>query len=160
MSTVFVGGGTPTLLPAADLVRLLARVDEVFGLAADAEVTTEANPESVTPESLAELRAGGFTRVSFGMQSVVPHVLATLDRQHTPGRAAAAVAEARAAGFDHVSVDLIYGTPGETDEDWQELVGRGDRDQRRPRLGVLPDRRAGHPAGGADRTWRAADARR
>jgi putative oxygen-independent coproporphyrinogen III oxidase len=122
VSTVFVGGGTPTLLPTGDLVRLLARVDEVFGLAADAEVTTEANPESVTPESLAELRRGGFNRVSFGMQSVVPHVLATLDRQHTPGRAASAVAEARAAGFDHVSVDLIYGTPGETDEDWQESL--------------------------------------
>ena len=82
-------------------------------------MTTEANPESVTPESLAALRAGGFTRISFGMQSVVPHVLATLDRQHTPGRAAAAVAEARAAGFEHVSVDLIYGTPGESDDDWR-----------------------------------------
>lgn len=123
MSTVFVGGGTPTLLPASDLVRLLRRLDDVFGLAPDVEVTTEANPESVTPESLAALRDGGFTRVSFGMQSVVPHVLSTLDRQHTPGRAAAAVAEARAAGFDHVSVDLIYGTPGETDGEWHASLG-------------------------------------
>lgn len=119
VSTVFLGGGTPTLLPADDLVRLLRRIDDVFGLAPDAEVTTEANPESVTPESLAALRAGGFTRISFGMQSVAPHVLATLDRQHTPGRAATAVAEARAAGFDQVSVDLIYGAPGESDDDWR-----------------------------------------
>jgi putative oxygen-independent coproporphyrinogen III oxidase len=122
VSTVFVGGGTPTLLPAADLVRMLRRIDEVFGLAPGVEVTTEANPESVTPASLEELRAGGFTRVSFGMQSAVPHVLATLDRQHTPGRAAASVAAARAAGFEHVSVDLIYGTPGESDADWQTTL--------------------------------------
>jgi putative oxygen-independent coproporphyrinogen III oxidase len=119
VSTVFFGGGTPTLLPSADLAGLLSRIDETFGLAPNAEVTTEANPESVTPESLARLRSGGFTRISFGMQSAVPSVLATLDRQHTPGRAAAVVAEARAAGFDDVSVDLIYGTPGETDADWQ-----------------------------------------
>jgi oxygen-independent coproporphyrinogen-3 oxidase len=119
VSTVFFGGGTPTLLPAADLVRLLHHVDGMFGLAADAEITTEANPESVTPHSLATLRAGGFTRVSFGMQSVIPHVLETLDRRHTPGRAAAAVAEARAAGFEQVSLDLIYGTPGESDDDWR-----------------------------------------
>ncbi|HVT22313.1 MAG TPA: coproporphyrinogen-III oxidase family protein, partial [Mycobacteriales bacterium] len=82
-------------------------------------ITTEANPESVTPASLDALRAGGFTRISFGMQSSRRHVLAVLDRAHTPGRAAAAVAEARAAGFEHVNVDLIYGTPGETDLDWR-----------------------------------------
>ncbi|HVT20723.1 MAG TPA: coproporphyrinogen-III oxidase family protein, partial [Mycobacteriales bacterium] len=82
-------------------------------------ITTEANPESVTPASLDALRAGGFTRISFGMQSSRRHVLAVLDRAHTPGRAAAAVAEARAAGFEHVNVDLIYGTPGETDADWR-----------------------------------------
>jgi putative oxygen-independent coproporphyrinogen III oxidase len=119
VSTVFFGGGTPTLLPATDLVGLLVRIEAQFGLASGAEVTTEANPESVSPESLAQLRAGGFTRISFGMQSAVPHVLATLDRQHTPGRAAAVVAAARGAGFEHVSVDLIYGTPGESDADWQ-----------------------------------------
>jgi oxygen-independent coproporphyrinogen-3 oxidase len=115
---VFFGGGTPTLLPPADLVRLLQQVKDRFGLASGAEVTTEANPESVTPASLDALRSGGFTRVSFGMQSVVPHVLDVLDRRHTPGRAAQVVAQARAAGFEHVSIDLIYGAPGETDEDW------------------------------------------
>jgi putative oxygen-independent coproporphyrinogen III oxidase len=118
VATVFVGGGTPTLLPAADLARLLDAVREEFGLADGAEVTTEANPDSVTPESLAALREAGFTRVSFGMQSASPHVLATLDRTHTPGRAVAAAAEATAAGFEHVNLDLIYGTPGESLEDW------------------------------------------
>ena len=87
---------------------------EAFGLRAGAEVTTEANPESVTPESLRELRAAGINRISFGMQSAVPHVLAALDRRHTPGRVTEAVGWARAAGFEQISVDLIYGAPGET----------------------------------------------
>jgi putative oxygen-independent coproporphyrinogen III oxidase len=118
VQTVFVGGGTPTLLPAHDLVALLDAVRELFPVAPDVEVTTEANPESVTPESLAVLRAGGFTRISLGMQSAAEHVLAVLDRRHTPGRAVQAAHEARAAGFDHVNLDLIYGAPGETDADW------------------------------------------
>jgi putative oxygen-independent coproporphyrinogen III oxidase len=117
--TVFVGGGTPTLLDAADLVRMLAAVREEFGLAADAEVTTEANPDSVGPAYLAALREGGFNRISFGMQSARRHVLRVLDRTHTPGRPEACVAEARAAGFGHVNLDLIYGTPGESDDDWR-----------------------------------------
>ncbi len=119
VDTVFFGGGTPTLLPAADLAALLAAVRDEFGLAPDAEVTTEANPESVGPESLAALREAGFTRISFGMQSAAPHVLRVLDRTHTPGRALAAVAEAKAAGFEHVNLDLIYGTPGESVDDWR-----------------------------------------
>ncbi len=117
--TVFVGGGTPTMLAAGDLVRMLAAIRDEFGLADDAEVTTEANPESVDPAYLAELRAGGFNRISFGMQSARPHVLKVLDRNHTPGRPEACVAEARAAGFEHVNLDLIYGTPGESDDDWR-----------------------------------------
>ncbi len=119
VATVFVGGGTPTLLPPEDLGRILHAVDTEFGLAPGAEVTTEANPESVDPDYLERLRAQGFTRVSFGMQSARPHVLATLDRRHTPGRPEQCVAEARAAGFEHVNLDLIYGTPGESDHDWQ-----------------------------------------
>ncbi len=119
LSTVFVGGGTPTLLDAADLVSMLGAVREEFGLADDAEITTEANPESVGPEYLEKLRAGGFNRISFGMQSARQHVLKVLDRTHTPGRPEACVAEARAAGFDHVNLDLIYGTPGESDDDWR-----------------------------------------
>ncbi|GIH59957.1 coproporphyrinogen III oxidase [Microbispora siamensis] len=119
VETVFFGGGTPTLLPAADLVRILDAIGEEFGLRPDAEVTTEANPESVDETYLKELRAGGFTRVSFGMQSAGEHVLAVLDRRHTPGRPAEAVREARAAGFEHVNLDLIYGTPAESDDDWR-----------------------------------------
>ncbi|MEU5300618.1 radical SAM family heme chaperone HemW [Streptomyces noursei] len=122
VETVFVGGGTPTLLPAADLGRMLAALRDEFGLAPDAEITTEANPESVDPRYLAELRAAGFNRVSFGMQSARQHVLKILDRTHTPGRPEACVAEARAAGFAHVNLDLIYGTPGESDDDWRATL--------------------------------------
>jgi oxygen-independent coproporphyrinogen-3 oxidase len=99
-------------------VAVLAAARELFPFADDAEVTTEANPETVDPSSLARLREGGFTRVSLGMQSAAPHVLAVLDRRHTPGRAVEAAHEARAAGFEHINLDLIYGTPGETDADW------------------------------------------
>jgi oxygen-independent coproporphyrinogen-3 oxidase len=119
VSTVFVGGGTPTLLPPGDLAKVLQGIRDVFGLAADAEVTTEANPDSVDARSLEALRAAGFTRISFGMQSAVPHVLAALDRSHTPGRPQQAAKEARAAGFEQVSLDLIYGAPTETDDDWR-----------------------------------------
>ena len=118
VDTVFVGGGTPTLLPAADLVRCVDGIRRRFGLDPDAEVTTEANPDSVTAEDLEELAAGGFTRVSIGMQSVVPHVLRTLERTHDPARVATAVAGAKAAGLA-TSVDLIYGTPGESPTDWR-----------------------------------------
>ncbi|MFI6348966.1 radical SAM family heme chaperone HemW [Streptomyces sp. NPDC050560] len=117
--TVFVGGGTPTLLDPADLVRALHTLADEFGLADDAEITTEANPETVDPASLAALREGGFNRISFGMQSDRPHVLRVLERGHTPGRPQECVAEARAAGFEHVNLDLIYGTPGESDDDWR-----------------------------------------
>jgi putative oxygen-independent coproporphyrinogen III oxidase len=122
VSTVFFGGGTPTVLEPRDLGRVLSTVNDMFGLGPDAEVTTEANPESVDPRSLTELKAAGFTRVSLGMQSVRPDVLAVLDRVHTPGRPMEAVAEAHDAGFDHVNLDLIYGTPGETIADWEASV--------------------------------------
>jgi oxygen-independent coproporphyrinogen-3 oxidase len=122
VDTVFFGGGTPTLLAADELGRILDGVDKAFGLSAGAEVTTEANPESVDPVGLARLRTRGFTRISLGMQSAAPHVLAVLDRRHTPGRAAAAAEQAREAGFDHVNLDLIYGTPGERDEDFAESL--------------------------------------
>ncbi|MEY9213333.1 coproporphyrinogen III oxidase [Thermobifida halotolerans] len=120
--TVFVGGGTPTLLSPEHLGRILAAIDDRFGLAPDAEVTTEANPETVDRGSLLRLRDAGFTRVSFGMQSARPHVLAVLERTHTPGRPEQCVAWAREAGFAHVNLDLIYGTPGESDADWKESL--------------------------------------
>jgi len=119
VDTVFFGGGTPTLLSADELIRILRRIDERFGLEPGAEITTEANPESVDPRKLEALREAGFTRLSLGMQSAVPRVLATLERVHSPGRPQQAVAEARAAGFEQVSLDLIYGTPGETADDWR-----------------------------------------
>lgn len=120
-STVFFGGGTPTLLPADDLVRMLGAVRDEFGLEEGAEVTTEANPDSVGPDDLRRLADGGFTRVSFGMQSAVPHVLAALDRTHDPARVPLVVRWARDAGLD-VSLDLIYGTPGESLGDWRRSV--------------------------------------
>lgn len=117
VDTVFVGGGTPSLLGGERLTRLLDTVREHFALAPEAEITTEANPESTWPEVFDAIRNAGYTRVSLGMQSVVPHVLGVLDRIHTPNRSADAAREALAAGFDHVSLDLIYGTPGESDDD-------------------------------------------
>jgi len=117
-STVFFGGGTPTLLPVADLAALLDAVRAEFGLADGAEVSVEANPDSVTASALAELAGAGVTRVSFGMQSAVPHVLAVLERTHDPAGVERAVAWARAAGLA-VSLDLIYGAPGESLADWR-----------------------------------------
>jgi putative oxygen-independent coproporphyrinogen III oxidase len=119
VSTVFFGGGTPTLLPSGDLASVLSAVGAEFGLASEVEVTTEANPDSVAAWDLDALRGAGFTRVSFGMQSAVDAVLATLDRTHDPLRVPAVVEWAREAGFDQVSLDLIYGTPGESAADWE-----------------------------------------
>ncbi len=119
VATVFVGGGTPTVLPAGDLGRILQAVRDEFGLAADAEVTTEANPDTADASVLSALRGQGFTRISYGMQSALPHVLRTLDRTHDPARMGEVVEGARAAGFDGVSLDLIYGTPGESLADWR-----------------------------------------
>jgi putative oxygen-independent coproporphyrinogen III oxidase len=118
VQTVFVGGGTPTMLAATDLARMLRGIREVWGLAPDAEVTTEANPDSVTPHGLELLAEAGFTRVSLGMQSAVPHVLRTLERTHDPDNVGRAVRAARSAGLQ-VSLDLIYGTPGESRDDWR-----------------------------------------
>ena len=117
VSTIFVGGGTPSLLGGDGLAGLLDAVRSRFDLADDAEITTESNPESTSPEFFARLLEAGFTRISLGMQSAAPHVLTTLDRTHTPGRAVAAAREAAAVGFAHINLDLIYGTPGETDAD-------------------------------------------
>jgi putative oxygen-independent coproporphyrinogen III oxidase len=118
VGTVFVGGGTPTLLSAGDLGRILEGIDRTWGLAPGAEVTTEANPESVDPAYLRQLRGAGFTRISLGMQSAATNVLRVLDRKHTAGRAPQAAIEAREAGFEHVNLDLIYGTPGESPDDF------------------------------------------
>jgi oxygen-independent coproporphyrinogen-3 oxidase len=122
LSTVFFGGGTPTLIESKELVRILQSLKSTYGFTNDAEVTTEANPDSVTLQDLEILREGGFTRISFGHQSSAANVLALLERTHTPGKTWQAVSDARAAGFAHVSVDLIYGSPGETDADLAETL--------------------------------------
>ena len=154
--TVFIGGGTPSLLGAENLGRILKRVKNTFGLAPDAEVTTESNPESTSPEYFAGIREAGFNRVSLGMQSAAPHVLQVLERAHTPGRAFDAAREAQNAGFDHVNLDMIYATPTETDEDcvrtvekaiatgvdhvsaYSLIVERGTRMYRKVKKGELP----------------------
>jgi len=155
-STVFVGGGTPSLVGAGPLSALLDAVRDRFGLAPGAEVTTEANPESTDPELLGQLRAAGYTRLSLGMQSTSRRVLEILDRTHTAGRALDVVGWARSAGFEHVNLDLIYGTPGETDAEFAEslraavdsgvdhisayslIVEPGTRLARQVRTGLLP----------------------
>ncbi|CAM4058716.1 radical SAM family heme chaperone HemW [Kibdelosporangium persicum] len=155
-STVFVGGGTPSLLGADGLASVLDAVRGAFGLTSAAEVTTEANPESTSPEFFAEILRAGYTRVSLGAQSVAPHVLRILDRKHTPGRPVAAAGEARAAGFEHLNLDLIYGTPGERPDDLQAsldavldagvdhvsayalIIEEGTAIERRIRRGELP----------------------
>ena len=118
LSTVFFGGGTPTLLPAEDLIRIFETLKNTFDLAPAAEITTEANPDTVDAEYFKKLKAAGFNRVSIGMQSAVPSVLATLERSHKPENVALAIACAKAAGLN-TSLDLIYGAPGETLEQWQ-----------------------------------------
>ncbi|WP_203841405.1 radical SAM family heme chaperone HemW [Winogradskya humida] len=129
VQTVFVGGGTPTLLSAEDLGRILEGIDETWGIATGAEITTEANPETVSPAYLEKLRSVGFNRISLGMQSASAGVLRILERNHTPGRAIQAATEAREAGFEHVNLDLIYGTPGETADDFaaslDAVIGAG-----------------------------------
>jgi putative oxygen-independent coproporphyrinogen III oxidase len=127
VDTVFFGGGTPTLLSPADLTSVVAAIDAEFGLVPGAEVTTEANPDSVTATDLVRLREGGINRISFGMQSAVDHVLRVLDRTHDPRRVPEVVAWAREAGFEpagggSISLDLIYGTPGESVGDWERSL--------------------------------------
>lgn len=120
-STVFLGGGTPTLLPADDLGRVLRAVNDIWGVEPGAEITTEANPDTVDERYLESLATAGFTRISFGMQSAVPHVLKTLDRTHTPANVEAGVRAANKVGL-RSSVDLIYGAPGESMDDWRTSV--------------------------------------
>ena len=122
VSTVFIGGGTPTLIGSDSLTQILRGIEKYFPMDEDVEITTEANPDSVNAQMLSQLRQGGFNRISFGMQSVSSTVLATLQRTHTAGASAQAATWAREAGFEHVNLDLIYGTPGETDSDVRDSV--------------------------------------
>ena len=120
--TIFFGGGTPTLMESADLGRVISAISDHYELSPDAEITTEANPDTVTKEKLASLREAGFNRISFGMQSAVPQVLKSLDRTHNPENVLKATTWAREVGFNEVSVDLIYGTAGESLADWELTI--------------------------------------
>ncbi len=120
--SIFFGGGTPSLMQPRDLGRVIEKIASLYDLPDSAEVTLEANPDSVSIESLRELKRVGFNRISFGMQSAVPHVLQVLDRTHNPANVDLAVYRAAEAGFSEISLDLIYGTPGESMEDWQKSL--------------------------------------
>ena len=120
--TIFFGGGTPTLMEPSDLKRVLQHLEDKFGFAPDIEITIEANPDTVTKEKLAALREIGINRISFGMQSGVEHVLKVLDRTHNPANVSKATNWAKEVGFKEISVDLIYGAPAESIEDWQTTI--------------------------------------
>jgi len=120
--SIFFGGGTPSLMQPDDIGRVISTIKSEFILLPDAEITMECNPDTVTKESLAAFRAIGVNRVSFGMQSAVKHVLATLDRTHNPENLLQVTTWAKEVGFSEISVDLIYGTPGESLSDWQTSI--------------------------------------
>lgn len=120
--SIFFGGGTPSLMQPDDIGRVISTIKSEFTLLPDAEITMECNPDTVTKESLAAFRAIGVNRVSFGMQSAVKHVLATLDRTHNPENLLQVTTWAKEVGFSEISVDLIYGTPGESLSDWQTSI--------------------------------------
>ena len=120
--SIFFGGGTPSLMPAAELARVIQEIRDRFELSPDIEITIEVNPDSVSLDFLEKMRQAGANRISMGMQSAVPHVLKVLDRTHNPENVSTAVEKARKAGFEHVSVDLIYGAPDESVSDWQQSV--------------------------------------
>ena len=120
--SIFFGGGTPSLMEPFDIGRVITQIRQEFDLNSDEEVTMECNPDTVSKENLAAFRQVGVNRVSFGMQSAVPHVLATLDRTHNPENLLQVTTWAKEVGFSEISVDLIYGTPGETLADWQKSI--------------------------------------
>ena len=149
MPTVFIGGGTPSLLEGEAIGRILDIVRERYALNADAEITLEANPESVSVERLRAYRAAGVNRLSIGVQSLDEGELHFLDRLHDGEGARRAVAAARAAGFDNVNVDLIFGLPGQPSSGWGADAGRRDRDGAGSRVVLRADGGGGDAAGGA-----------
>ena len=120
--SIFFGGGTPSLMEASDIKRVITAISEQFKLDSIAEVTLETNPDTVTKEKLKQFYDAGVNRISFGMQSSVPHVLKTLDRTHNPENLPQVTKWASEVGFKEISVDLIYGTPGESKQDWQQSI--------------------------------------
>lgn len=124
VDSVFIGGGTPSLLSAAQVGAILDGLRQTLGIRPGAEVTMEANPEDVTKASLTGWLRAGVTRLSLGMQSADPAALVYLQRRHTPGAATRAARLAAESGFEHVSLDLIYGIPGQSDDSWRSTLGQ------------------------------------
>lgn len=122
VTSIFIGGGTPTLLGGERLAMLLGAVHDCLDVAADAEVTVECNPETASVELFGHLASAGVGRLSMGAQSFAPHVLRTLERGHDAERPVTAMAQAREGGIAEVNLDLIFGTPGETDADWRATL--------------------------------------
>ena len=120
--SIFFGGGTPSLMEASDIKRVITAISKQFKLDPIAEVTLETNPDTVTKEKLKQFYDAGVNRISFGMQSSVSHVLKTLDRTHNPENLPQVTKWASEVGFKEISVDLIYGTPGESKQDWQQSI--------------------------------------
>ena len=120
--SIFFGGGTPSLMEAEDIKSIISTIGSEFDLAGDIEITLESNPDTVDKDKLEKLYQAGINRISFGMQSAVPHVLATLDRTHNPDNLYQVTKWASEVGFKEISVDLIYGTPGESKSDWQKSI--------------------------------------
>ena len=120
--SIFFGGGTPSLMEAEDIKSIISTIGSEFDLAGDIEITLESNPDTVDKDKLEKFYRAGINRISFGMQSAVPHVLATLDRTHNPDNLYQVTKWASEVGFKEISVDLIYGTPGESKSDWQKSI--------------------------------------
>lgn len=122
LSTLFFGGGTPTVVGAKRLVEIMELCKKTFGVADDAEVSTEANPETVTASDLRQLRDAGFNRISFGVQSFHDSDLRQLGRPHTVARAMQAIEDARGAGFENLNLDLMSGLAGQSSTDWEKVL--------------------------------------
>jgi oxygen-independent coproporphyrinogen-3 oxidase len=120
--TIFFGGGTPSLMEASDIARVITKIKKSFKLSDDCEITLETNPDTVDKQKLAAFKDAGINRISIGMQSAVDHVLKTLDRTHNPDNLPQVTQWASEVGFKDISVDLIYGTPGESLSDWQVSI--------------------------------------
>jgi len=120
VKTIYFGGGTPSMLPSESLSRILNAIHEKFEVDAQAEITLEANPEDLSPEKLGELRGLGINRLSLGTQSFIAHELVWMNRMHSPEQAIAAIKNAQSSGFDNISIDLIFGLPNQTVQEWEQ----------------------------------------
>ncbi len=159
VDTIFFGGGTPSLLPAKSLRRILGTLRGAFDVETGAEITLEANPGTVTRAALGALREAGINRLSLGAQSADPSILRLLERAHDFGQVEAAVREARSAGFDNLNLDLMLGVMTQTMESWRELAAGRARFAPGAPLAVHAERRGGHAIGRSGAQWNPPGAR-